>query len=983
MLAVSALAAVTVLGAAAAPLHASAPADLLDVVQLAGPTGLSSAGTATSIVPVAWNGTNATVGSTFADATAHGLVESGSASSDSQLSLSTNGNYLALGGYEAAVGTSKVGSAAVPRIIARIDAAGNVDTSTTFSNGFATSNFRGVATQDGTQYWGAGDGSNASGTLKSVGIVNIAQGGTSASPVESATKQSVDVAVSSGGAIFFTQQAGSASKGVWETAGGTTSFLTGTAEADPYGLVVLHTGPTGSAPDTIYVTDANGADNGTSPAGGIYKYSFNGTSWVADGSVLGPSLAGLAGRVEPDGSVQLYATTLDGGTGGNQLVTLTDSSGFGNMMTGSFTTVATAALGTVYKGIAFAPTGQQLPVAAPTVTLNQTAASRAIGEIGAPDSFTVTVGDSVFSPDQLTVTASHAAHGTAADPVTGLTVTGSGATRTVTISSADTVGLSDITVTVKTPDGRQASTVTPFEYGVSAAAPDATSSWLENFSNASTAQDAGGGYFIVGDDALNQLALYKAGVSGPPVTTWNFDPQMGVSDTSQIDMEAAARSGNTIYWFGSEGNNSSGEVKANRAIVFATTISGSGASTQLSFAGFYPNLRNDLIAWDEANGNRFGFAAGAADGQIPKEANGFNIEGAEFAAGGSETLYLGFRAPIVPTSNRTQALVVPVTNLPALVAGSASAASFGTPFQWQLTPAGYTNPNGDVSALGIREIRKNAHDQYLIIAGSYEEVPASPNGGAEFLYTWDGNPADQPVLTSTVLPTPDAGSWEGIVATPDPLVAGSKVTLISDDGDNDFYGDGSEAKDLDPGLQRDRSDVFTIAFTLSPSGTTICNGAFGGAGQDIVVPRGAVCDLIPGTTISHDLTVQQGGTLDAEGITVGHDVSANGAAAVTICGSSVSHDAQVQNSSGPVLVGDTGNGCSAGNQVVHDLTVQGSTGAVVVGDSTVGHNLTVQNNHPGGATVERNHAGQDATCHNNAPQFGAGNSAVHALSCPA
>jgi hypothetical protein len=813
---------VALLGVSSAPVAASGPSDLIDVVLLTGNGALSSGGTATSIVPVAWNGTSATVGATFAtlptadSGSQHALVESGSASSDSQLSLSTNGNYLTLGGYDAPVGTSKVGSATgVNRTMARIDAAGNVDTSTALTDAFAGANLRAVATVDGSQYWGAGDGTGgATGALKNVGVVTAGFGASTSTAVETATKQAVDVAVTSDGAVFFTQKAGSASKGIWETVGGTTSFLA--SEPDPYGLVLLHTGSTiGNAPDTIYVADPNGVDNGTSPAGGIYKYSFNGATWVADGSVLGPSIEGLAGRVQPDGSVQLYATTFDGGAGGNQLLTLTDSSGFGDTITGSFTTVATAAPNTAYKGVAFAPTGQQLQAAPPTVTLNETAASRAIGETGTPDSFTVTVGDSVYLPDQLTVSASHAAHGAAADPVTGLEVSGSGATRTITISSSDTVGLSDITVTVTTPDGRHGTTATPFEYGVSAAAPDATSSWLESFSNASTAQDAGDGYFIVGDDEFNQLALYRQSVSGPPVTTWNFDGDMGVADTSQIDIEASARLGNTIYWFGSEGNNSSGEVKANRALVFATTISGSGASTQLTFAGFYTHLRDNLIAWDQANGNQFGFAAGAADGQIPKEVNGFNIEGAEFAAGGSSTLYLGFRAPIVPTSNPTQALVVPVTNLPSLMSagGTTGSASFGVPFEWNLTPSGYVNPNGDTSVLGVREIRKNAHDQYLIIAGSYEEVPPAPAGGAELLYAWDGDPADQPLLTDTVLPTPDDGSWETIVATPDPLTADSHVLMIEDDGDNDYYGTGDEAKDLDPGLQRDRADTLTVTVT--------------------------------------------------------------------------------------------------------------------------------------------------------------------------
>ncbi len=823
---------VAVAGLAGSSTISASPADLLDVVQLA---GITSAGTAASIVPVAWNGSNGTLGAAIALPTTnagaqHAITESGSASSDSQLSLSADGNYLTLGGYNAAVGTTKVGSAAgVQRVIARIDGAGNVDTSTLLSDAFAGSNFRGVASDDGTHFWAAGDGGSVAknGPDANAGVVYATLGATTSTSLETSPKQTRDVAIA-GGNLYFTTGS-SPGPGVFQL--GASGLPTATAaatplntEANPYGLVLLHTGSdSGSAPDTMYVAD------GSQP-GGVFKYTLNGTTWTASGSVaVAAGLEGLTGRVE-GGAVQLYATTFDGGTGANQILALTDTSGFGGTISGSFTSVATAPTGNVYKGIAFAPNGQQLTVGPPTISLSNSALSRSIGDSYDPTTFTANVGDAAFTADQLTVSAS------SSNPsvVPSVSASGSGATRTFTIDSADTVGLSTIAVTVTTPDGRHANAT--MQYGVSAQAPDATSNWLSDFSDASTAIDAGDGYFIVGDDALNQLALYKGGTSGPPVATWDFGPNMGVADSSQLDLEASARVGDTIYWFGSEGNNSTGDVKANRAIVFATQISGTGASTQLSFAGFYKNLRNDLISWDEANGNQFGFAAGAADGQIPKEINGFNIEGAEFAPDNS-TLYLGFRAPIVPTSDRTQALVVPVTNVASLISssGDSGSASFGAPIQWNLTPAAAPTP------LGVREIRKNADNQYLIIAGSYEEVAPAPNGGAEFLYTWDGNPADQPILTDTVLPTPDDGSWETIVGVPDPLADGDAIQMIQDDGDDDFYGDGSEAKDLDPGLQKDRADIIDVAlasqavtFTSTPSspayaGTTYTVAATGGA----------------------------------------------------------------------------------------------------------------------------------------------------------
>ncbi|MFF7129685.1 hypothetical protein [Streptomyces sp. NPDC008240] len=43
-------------------------------------------------------------------------------------------------------------------------------------------------------------------------------------------------------------------------------------------------------------------------------------------------------------------------------------------------------------------------------------------------------------------------------------------------------------------------------------------------------------------------------------------------------------------------------------------------------------MRDDLVAWDKANGDRYGF----------------DVEGLEFAPGSSPTAYVGFRAPVVP-----------------------------------------------------------------------------------------------------------------------------------------------------------------------------------------------------------------------------------------------------------------------------------------------------------------------------------------------
>ena len=175
---------------------------------------------------------------------------------------------------------------------------------------------------------------------------------------------------------------------------------------------------------------------------------------------------------------------------------------------------------------------------------------------------------------------------------------------------------------------------------------------------------------------------------------------------------------------------------------------------------------------------------------------------------------------------------------------------------------------------------------------------------------------------------------------------------------------------------------YTAAARLG-SGPTTCSGYFTGTGKDVTVPAGAVCHLLPGTTVSHDLNVQPGGALIAGGITIGHDLTMTGAAASSICASSVSHDLTVKGAAGPILVGDAAGGCSAGNTVGHDLVVEDNSATVEVADNSVGHDAKVQDNEPGGATVDRNSAGHDTICQGNSPQTGNGNKAGHSNTCPA
>ncbi|WP_420802742.1 hypothetical protein [Streptomyces adustus] len=449
--------------------------------------------------------------------------------------------------------------------------------------------------------------------------------------------------------------------------------------------------------------------------------------------------------------------------------------------------VALAAATVLLSGAASALPVHAASYGTPTIKLSTAYLSGAVGATGDP-TVTVTVAQSGADASALTVAATKTTKSAVA-ATTGVTVTGTAGTRTVAVNALGR-GYTDLTLTVTGLGGKTATTT--LHYAASPAVQYSTDArYLTGASDASAAVSVGGGYVLVGNDEDNTLRLYDGSASGAPVKTWDLDSALNAD--KEVDIEGATLVGDTVYWTGSLGNNKDGVYKADRNTVFTTKLTGSGASTALTFGTGGHTLRDDLVAWDKANGNRFGFAKGTADGSIPKSIDGFNVEGLEFASGSTTTAYVGFRAPLVPPQTGGKALVVPVTNMDKVASGTH--ATFGTPLQW------------DLGGLAVRDIRRNSLGQFLILAGSWA---ADDNSDPYALYSWDGVAADQPVKVLD-LPTTDAGGWEAIVAVPDLTQSGARVQLITDDGAADLYGDGVEAKDLThPEWQKSRSTWFTI-----------------------------------------------------------------------------------------------------------------------------------------------------------------------------
>ena len=144
--------------------------------------------------------------------------------------------------------------------------------------------------------------------------------------------------------------------------------------------------------------------------------------------------------------------------------------------------------------------------------------------------------------------------------------------------------------------------------------------------------------------------------------------------------------------------------------------------------------------------------------------------------------YIAFRAPLVPPTNRVSALLIPVLNFGKIASkpSGPGSAQFGAPIELNL------------GGRGVRSIEGVGGTNYLIIAGPPGAGAGLPPPGDFKLFTWSGSPTNLPQEHSADL----AGlNPEGIVEVhPGVWSATNQFQIVSDNGTNDYYGDGIEAK---------------------------------------------------------------------------------------------------------------------------------------------------------------------------------------------
>lgn len=269
----------------------------------------------------------------------HRVTLSGSATSEGALTLSTDGRYLTIGGYDAAVATASVASttsAAVPRVAARIASDGSVDSSTALTDAYSGNNIRSVASVDGSSFYTGGP---------SNGVRYATLGATTSTGFNTTNIRVVNIY---NGQLYASSAAASnfgvGTVGTGLPTSGTQAFalLPGfpTSTASPYDFVFTDA-------NTLFVAD----DRSVASGGGLQKWTQSGGTWTLATTYstgLTSGLRGLTGGTDSTGAAVLYAVTADATA--NKLVSFSEA----NAAAG-FTTLATAATGTIFRGVDFAP----------------------------------------------------------------------------------------------------------------------------------------------------------------------------------------------------------------------------------------------------------------------------------------------------------------------------------------------------------------------------------------------------------------------------------------------------------------------------------------------------------------------------------------------------------------------------------------------------------------------------------------------------
>jgi hypothetical protein len=273
-------------------------------------------------------------------------------------------------------------------------------------------------------------------------------------------------------------------------------------------------------------------------------------------------------------------------------------------------------------------------------------------------------------------------------------------------------------------------------------------------------------FVIVAGDEMDFLRIYRwANPESVPIKNIDLTNDLNIDpDHPECDIEGATWFGDRIFWITSHGRNVDGQYRYSRCQFFATSVTIDGNAVNVAVDGNYPNLLEDLIAYDSVYGLGLADAIGVVNGHvdpatIPNLApkiEGLNIEGL-CADSDGDSLLIAFRNPRPEIDGNIHALIIPLMN-PAEVVLSGAIPQFGPPILV------------DLGVLGIRSIEYSPNlGKYLIIAGPHGPSTDSPL----ILYSFDMISGDLNKMAEFSNLTPEA-----IFQFP----SSNDINLLSDDG---------------------------------------------------------------------------------------------------------------------------------------------------------------------------------------------------------
>lgn len=277
------------------------------------------------------------------------LVNAGSSTSEGFITLSGDGRYIFIIGYDAAAGTANVATTAgINRVIGRIDLLGNINTETYITDGYQGSNIRGIISDNGTNIWTSGTASSG----VNGGVRYFTFGNTGTSTQISSTVTNVRAVNIFNGQLYVTSASGtfqgvaSIGTGTPTTTGQTTTILPGfptSAGPSAYGFAM------NTAGTVLYVAD----DRATASGGGVQKWTFSGGTWsLAYTLTTNLGTNGCRGlTVNWSGANPVIFASGATGANNNSLFSVTDD-GSG---TSAFTNLVSAGTNKVFRGVCFVP----------------------------------------------------------------------------------------------------------------------------------------------------------------------------------------------------------------------------------------------------------------------------------------------------------------------------------------------------------------------------------------------------------------------------------------------------------------------------------------------------------------------------------------------------------------------------------------------------------------------------------------------------